>query len=187
MTVSETGVAAAAGLLLTGPGCEADLAGRITAAAGRLAGLGGWPLRTVSIELPPSRALAELGGGRSSRCPPAWLAGLPLDPGLPLADGGSWAEALGAWRQPTALVLDADQLATGSPAAFTALLRQWKVPLLGLIQWGGPWDPDARRHDGLPWLGALTREPGQAAAGPSGEPDALLACLALSWAQLDQD
>ena len=186
MTVSETG-AAMAGLLLTGPGNEADLAGRITAAAGRLAGLGGWPLRTVSIALPPPRALTELGGGRSNGCPPAWLAGLPFDPGLPLADGGSWAEALGAWRQPTALVLDGDQLATGSPAAFTALLRQWKVPLLGLIQWGGCWDPDARRRDGLPWLGALTLEPDLAAAEPSGAEYALLDCLARSWARLDQE
>lgn len=185
MTVSETG--AAAGLLLTGAGHEADLADRITAAAGRLAGLSGWPLRTVSIALPPPRALAELGGGRSSRCPPAWLAGLPLDPGLPLTDGGSWAEALGAWRQPTALVLDGDQLATGSPAAFTALLRQWKVPLLGLIQWGGRWDPDGRRRDGLPWLGALAVESDRAAAEPGGEECALLGCLARSWALLDPE
>lgn len=184
MTVSETG--AAAGLLLTGPGCEADLAGRISAAAGRLAGLGGWPLRSVSIDLPPPRALAELGGGRPGRCPPAWLAGLPLDPGLPLADGGSWAEALGAWRQPTALVLDGDQLAMGSPAAFTALLRQWRVPLLGLIQWGGRWDPDARRRDGLPWLGSLAVESDLATA-PGGEEHALLGCMARRWALLDAD
>lgn len=187
MTVSETGAVAAAGLLLTGPGCEADLALRIPAAAGRLAGLGGWPLRTLSIALPPPRVLAELGGGRSSRRQPAWLAGLPLDPGLALADGGSWVEALGAWCQPTALVLAGDQLATGSPAAFTALLRQWKVPLLGLIQWGGRWDPAARRRDGLPWLGAMAVEPDRAAAEPGGEDYALLGCLARSWAGLDPD
>jgi hypothetical protein len=41
------------------------------------------------------------------------------------------------------------------PAAATALLLGWNVPLLGLLQWGGSWDGGSRRRDGLPWLGRL--------------------------------
>ncbi|MFN5695775.1 MAG: hypothetical protein ACK486_01920, partial [Cyanobacteriota bacterium] len=46
-----------------------------------------------------------------------------------------------------------DQVSGGWPAAATALMGQWQVPLLGLLQAGGPWDAAARRRDGLPWLG----------------------------------
>jgi hypothetical protein len=187
MTVTETGVETPAGLWLVGLGTEADLAGRIGAAASRLAGLGGWPLRSLGAAGPPARALAELGVGRTSRCPPAWLVALPIDPGLPLQEGGSWVEALGAWRQPTALVLPADQLATGLPAAGTALLRQWSVPLLGLIQWGGRWDPEARRRDGLPWLGALAADAFPPGTEPGSEDLDLLACLGRRWSLLDSD
>jgi hypothetical protein len=81
--------------------------------------------------------------------------GLPLDPGLPLACGGHWAEALGAWRQPAVLLFSAEQIQTGAPAAMTALLERWQVPLVGLVQWGEPWAWAERRRDGLPWLGAL--------------------------------
>lgn len=83
---------------------------------------------------------------------------MPLDPGLTLADGSSWADALGAWRQPTLLLIAVDQLATGTAAATRALLHQKGVPLLGLVQWGSPWQPQLRRRDGLPWLGALAPE-----------------------------
>ncbi|MFN9621786.1 MAG: hypothetical protein ACK587_02960 [Cyanobacteriota bacterium] len=93
------------------------------------------------------RQLPTTGGG--------WLASLPLDPGHPLEQGGTWAEALGAWRQPTLLVIAYDQRPSGAAAASVALLRQWRVPLLGVVQWGGPWSPDQRRRDGLPWLGGL--------------------------------
>jgi hypothetical protein len=92
------------------------------------------------------------------------LLGLPLDPGLPAAGGGHWAEALGAWRQPALLLLSAEQLETGLPSAMTALLQRWQVPLVGLVQWGEPWDGAARRCDGLPWLGAIG--PGAAARDP---------------------
>jgi hypothetical protein len=185
MTVSDTAAQVPAGLLLAGAGSEADLSGRIGAAASRLADLGGWPLRALGGELPPPGALAELAGGRCTHRPPAWLAALAIDPGLPLRDGSSWAETLGAWRQPTALVLDADQLATGAPAAATALLRQWGVPLLGLIQWGGHWDGEARRCDGLPWLGALASA-GMLLKGEAGEDEvALLARLGRCWRTLD--
>ena len=36
-----------------------------------------------------------------------------------------------------------------------ALLKNWQVPLVGLVQWGEPWASAERRRDGLPWLGAL--------------------------------
>jgi hypothetical protein len=105
----------------------------------------------------PNKALQHLqcrdaGPGLAA---PLALLGLPLDPGLPLARGGHWAEALGAWRQPVVLLLRADQLQTGLPAAMTALLERWQVPLVGLIQGGEPWEWVDRRRDGLPWLGAL--------------------------------
>jgi hypothetical protein len=87
---------------------------------------------------------------------------LPRDPGLPLQDGCHWASALGAWRQPALLVLAPHQLQTGLPAGLTALLDQWRVPCLGLVQWGGPWEPQQRRLEGLPWLGVL-------GPGPEGE------------------
>ncbi|MFM1800159.1 MAG: hypothetical protein RLZZ117_2437 [Cyanobacteriota bacterium] len=96
--------------------------------------------------------------------PEGWLASLPLDPGHPLEAGGTWAEALGAWRQPTLLVIDWRQLPSGAAAAGVALLRQWRVPLLGLVQWGGLWSPEQRRKDGLPWLGGLVEEGGAAVA-----------------------
>jgi hypothetical protein len=105
----------------------------------------------------PNSALQMLqapNGDSASGVRPALL-GLPLDPGLPLACGGHWAEALGAWRQPALLVCAAEQLQTGVPAAMTALLERWQVPLVGLVQWGEPWAWAERRRDGLPWLGAL--------------------------------
>jgi hypothetical protein len=103
----------------------------------------------LAAEELPQQALARLGSiGRP------WIAALPCDPGVPLDGGGSWAEALGAWCQPVLLLVPADQLECGLPAAATALLRQWGVPLVGLLQWDGPWNPERRRADGLPWLGA---------------------------------
>ncbi|MEB3270779.1 MAG: hypothetical protein VKJ44_03890 [Synechococcus sp.] len=111
------------------------------------------------------------------------LACLPFDVGLPLADGRCWAEVLGAWRQPCLLVLSAAQLRTGLPAAGCALLRQGRVPLLGLLQWGDPWDQEARRRDGLPWLGLL-RDPqaGDPPIAPSRLEEQLQAQLGLAGA-----
>jgi hypothetical protein len=126
-----------------------------------------------------------------SRCPDPWLAALPLDPGLGLDCGGSWAELLGAWRQPSLLVLEHVQLATGLPAAGTALLQRWQVPLVGLIQVGGPWNPVARRQDGLPWLGCLQELPVEQ-VDPSGGAltevgdEELGLRLRWRWAQLDR-
>ncbi len=108
----------------------------------------------------PNSALQQLQPpiGEPAPGPRPALLGLPLDPGLPLVCGGHWAEALGAWRQPAVLVFSADQLESGLPAAMTSLLKNWQVPLVGLVQWGEPWASAERRRDGLPWLGALQAE-----------------------------
>jgi len=89
------------------------------------------------------------------------------------------------------LVLDHVQLATGLPAAGTALLQRWQVPLVGLIQWGGPWNPIARRQEGLPWLGCLAVQPAEQ-LDPSGGAlnevgdEELVLRLRWRWAQLDR-
>ena len=106
------------------------------------------PLQALSPD-PALEALATATGG---------LAPLPIDPGLPLEEGRHWAAALGAWRQPVILLVAADQVETGLPAALHALMVVWQVPTLGLVQWGGRWDPQARRRDGLPWLGRLATD-----------------------------
>ena len=151
------------------PSDPAAPAALLPAVAQRLSEATGLPLRLIPQPHSPPEALADL-----LTAPGPWLAPLPLDPGLAMAQG-SWAEALGAWRQPTLLVVDHGQLPTGIPAAATALLQRWSVPLLGLIQWEGSWDASARRRDGLPWLGQLGD-----AAHPDADPAAV---LRLSWSQ----
>ena len=113
----------------------------------------GGPLaRVLGLELAPPLS----GDPLAMQTPAAGLLHpLPLDPGLALADGSHWAEILGAWRQPSLVLLHADQNGSGTAAAVTALLQQWQVPLLGLVQWGQSWDAHQRRADGLPWLGWL--------------------------------
>jgi hypothetical protein len=188
MTVSEARRRQPAGLVLAGVGPAEELGFRLQAAAAHLASLTAWPLRPVDPSLSPAQALEGLGEGRSTLGAPAWLAPLPLDPGLALGSDGTWAEGLGAWRQPTLLLLDASQLATGWPAAATALLREARVPLVGLVQWGGTWEPTRRREDGLPWLGAVA-EPGDGEDGGDGDDggdgEGLLAALARRWRALD--
>ncbi len=143
----------------------------LPAVALRLSRATGLPLRLIPRPDSPPQALADLQAASGP-----WLAPLPLDPGLTLVQG-SWAEALGAWRQPTLLVVDQAQLGTGIPAAATALLERWSVPLLGLLQWEGGWDASARRRDRLPWLGRLADTEGP-------EPDAdAAAMLLLSWSR----
>lgn len=154
----QQGERSADGLLLVGFGPGTELRGPLEEARQRLADLlllngrtlpegGGPELRMAALRQPAAPA----GAGQGRR----WVACLPQDPGLFLPSGGCWAEVLGAWRQPTVALLTEPQLRTGLPGAGTALLRQWRVPLLGLIQWGGAWDETMRRRDGLPWLGAL--------------------------------
>lgn len=175
-------------VVLVSAGTAAAVGARLALAAPLLAAALGLPLGP-SLELEPSlepeptpwlephqdpdRALAALQEQRQA----AGLWCLGLDPGLSLADGRPWAQALGAWRQPTLLLLEAAQLDTGVAAATTALLQQHGVPLLGLLQWGEPWRPELRRREGLPWLGALD---------PAGvvESGALRRALALQGAAL---
>ena len=90
----------------------------------RLAALLQLPLKPLNNVDDPLLTMAQL-----SSCREAWLAVLPVDPGLALDSGGHWAEILGAWRQPSLLVVDAGQMASGLPAAGTALLQRWQVPL----------------------------------------------------------
>ncbi len=183
MTVSDAGAhQPPARLVLAALGTLPPLA----AVAERLAALTGLPLAAIPDPDQPDAALAAL-----QPWPGGWLAPLPTDLGLPLPAGGSWAEALGAWRQPTLLVLSAEQLATGLPAAGHALLRQWRVPTLGLLQWGGRWEEAARRRDGLPWLGVMAASqaanPGPDPALDQEEQARLAIVLRLGWSRLDLD
>lgn len=145
--------------------------------ARRLARALALPHRPIADPGSPDRQLQQLQASEAG-----WLASLPLDPGQTLPDGSSWAEALGAWCQPTLVILGAQQLSSGAAASTTALLRQWRVPLLGLVQWGGAWKADLRRRDGLPWLGRL--EEGTAGEGSEATSD-LVALLQQRWALLD--
>ncbi|MFM7550888.1 MAG: hypothetical protein ACKO8I_18905 [Cyanobacteriota bacterium] len=139
-------------LVLVAAGSAAEVTARLALAAPPLARSLGLPLLPALAPLQqPDRALALLAAAGSA----GGLVWLGVDPGLALGDGCPWAQALGAWRQPTLLLLDVAQLDTGAAAATTALLRQHQVPLLGLIQWGEPWQPERRRLEALPWLGAL--------------------------------
>ncbi|MCX5949557.1 MAG: hypothetical protein NTY67_15750 [Cyanobacteria bacterium] len=168
----------------------------LPAVAQRLAALLELPIHRLSPPGDPNAALAALAAACAALpvlAPgPGGLGLLEIDPGLSLPAGGSWVEALGAWRQPCVLVIAADQLGCGWPAAGTALLQRWGVPLLGLLQWGGAWDGPARRRDALPWLG-LAADPGVSWAGERGaggddsaEPEApLVLVLKRRWQQLD--
>ena len=54
--------------------------------------------------------------------------------------GGRWAEVLGAWRQPTVLLIAAQQAVEACRRPTRPCCERCGVPLLGLIQWGGPFD-----------------------------------------------
>jgi hypothetical protein len=174
----DAGMAAEAGhppaLVLLAAGAAAALAALQGQAAPALAGVLGLPLLAPLDPLAPDAALAALAAG------PPGLVPLPRDPGLPLADGRHWAAALGAWRQPVLVLLAAEQLDTGLPAALTALLQQRQVPCLGLVQWGGSWRPEQRRLEGLPWLGWLS------APASDEQAAALASACAARWAVLER-
>ena len=182
------------GLVLAACGDAAATAALLARTESALAALLGLPCRRLEPAGDPARALAAMtalgdpAGASATAAGPTWLAALPLDPGLTLPGGGHWAEALGAWRQPTLLLLDGAQLATGLPAAATALLERWRVPLVGLVQCGGAaaWREQERRSDGLPWLGWLAGA-GEGAADAAGEAEGdpshpgLVPALRLRW------
>ncbi|MGC5198324.1 hypothetical protein ACLD7X_016230, partial [Aphanothece microscopica RSMan92] len=170
-------------LVLLGAGRAPEVAA-LTATAGPV--LASALALSLEAPLPPAdphgglAALAE----RASSSGSGALVPLPLDPGEPLADGSTWAEALGAWRQPALLLITAEQQASGLAAAMVALARQEGVPLAGLIQWGLPWRPELRRRQGLPWLGVVEASRRGEADGALETPDLALA-LALACARLD--
>ncbi len=85
------------------------------------------------------------------------LAQLTGDPASENFFGGSWLEALAAWRQPTILMCSPSLSGDipGNAAAYVALCSVLSVPLVGIIQISGKWEPLRRRADGLPWCGWL--------------------------------
>ncbi|MEB3325722.1 MAG: hypothetical protein VKM17_10370 [Cyanobacteriota bacterium] len=168
------------GVVVVGSGSEASFRsadGPTELAARRLARVLALPYRPIADPADPHRQLRHL-----QSTPGGWLSSLPLDPGQALADGSTWAEALGAWCQPALVILGAHQLSSGAAASTTALLRQWHVPLLGLLQWGGSWKAKSRRRDGLPWLGRLEEAP---VAEGSDSAHELAELLLRRWALLD--
>lgn len=127
-------------------------AGRIGTAAAELAQLCQWRL------LPDWQSdLADCNRSLEALMaePQGWLQPLALDPGQSVSGWDCWAEALGAWRIPTCLVCSDTDRAAGFARSHWALLRHYRVPLLGMIQLGGDWSPADRRSEGLPWLGQL--------------------------------
>lgn len=168
------------GVVVVGSGSEASFRsadGPTELAARRFARVLALPYRPIADPADPHRQLRHL-----QSTPGGWLSSLPLDPGQALADGSTWAEALGAWCQPALVIIGAHQISSGAAASTTALLRQWHVPLLGLLQWGGSWKAESRRRDGLPWLGRLEEAP-VAEGSDSAHEQAEL--LLRRWALLD--
>lgn len=152
-------------LVLMSCGTTEDVVSRLLAIADPLVARLGWS-RIALPHRPDPAALAALETAAAG--PGGLLALLTVDPGLWIQGLGTWAEALGAWRQPALVVLPAAAHRSGAAAALVALLRQEGVPLVGLIQLGGDWDPEQRRQDGLPWLGAWpVDEAGPADAFPA--------------------
>jgi hypothetical protein len=166
------------GLVLVAHGPAELVRGLLEQAAPELAAALALPWAGFLDVAEPHAALAEL---------PAGLVALPQDPGRSLAAGGHWAEALGAWRQPAVVVLSVDQVESGWAAASAALLTQQAVPLLGLVQWGGPWDAPLRRREQLPWLGWLTPEQAGFDGDAAGLRLALRQALGLRWHALAAD
>lgn len=144
----------------------------------RLAGVLG--LRPLALapeqQADPDGALTWLGASA-----PGWLLPLGLDPGAELAQPGCWSEALGAWRQPVLLQLPASEAGSGLARAYAALLAAAGVPLVGLLQLGGPWQPERRRLDGLPWLGWLPAEAPLAGSPDEEATEALRLHLLARW------
>jgi hypothetical protein len=119
----------------------------------------GLPGRPVPIGTDPA---AELLARRDAAAPALLIVG--EDPGLWRPEWRmGWCQVLADFQQPTLLMVSPTSCGApgGEAAAYTALLRQCGVPLLGLVQNGGPWRAEERRCDGLPWCGCLgAAEPG---------------------------
>lgn len=166
-------------LVLVSCGPPEAIAQRLPALAEDLASRLGWSLFPLG-EGPDPQTLRSLQVAAGEVGGP--LAILPVDPGRWMVGQGTWAEALGAWRQPVLVVLPSMEHRSGTAAALVALLRQEGVPLVGLLQLGGDWSAEDRRRDGLPWLGCWPdrAQPGGVAADdPSlwDQAEATLVCL----------
>ena len=115
--------------------------------ASALADITGWRMMPAwdSDQRDPQASLLAL-----SAAAPGWLQPLAIDPAQPLGAVECWAELLGAWRLPTCLLCSGADRAAGLARSHWALLRHYRVPLVGMIQWGGDWRPAERRAEGLP-------------------------------------
>ncbi len=71
--------------------------------------------------------------------------------------GGTWLEALGAWKIPVILIVLSNPSGEvpGIAASYVALCKQLSVPLIGIVQIGEPWKAAERKLDGLPWCGCI--------------------------------
>jgi hypothetical protein len=161
-----------AGLVLVAPGGTSSDGGCHLAALLGLRLLA-WPAEQL---LDAPAGLARLSGEA-----PGWLLPLGIDPGADLPQPGCWCDALGAWRQPVLLQIPAAWAGSGSARAYAALLEATGVPLVGLVQHGGPWDSDRRRVDGLPWLGWLPAEVPLAGSADEEAAEALRLHLLARW------
>jgi hypothetical protein len=140
---------AAAGLFLVAP------AGLSPALAARLGAL---LQRRLLDPLPGSAQAPEQQLQQLLDLPGGWLQPLAVDPASDVSErvpASCWAELLGAWRFRTCLLVSEEDLRSGRARSQVVLLQHYKVPVLGVVQCGGPWLPQARRRDGLPWLGWL--------------------------------
>ena len=75
----------------------------------------------------------------------------------PHPENPSWIESLGDWKKPIILLVTPKSCG-GTPGvalAYTALCKQFSVPLIGTVQLGGPWIVEKKRFDNLPWCGWL--------------------------------
>jgi hypothetical protein len=136
------------------------------------------------VVAPLAQALRELGAG-----PLRWLAS--GDPAAQLLPGSElllalandqelvdWVDFLASNHQACLLALPHGARLRAEAALHHALLDRAGVPLLGLLQVGGDWDPAERRADGLPWLGHWT-------TGDLQGLEDLLPLLRIRWRHLD--
>jgi len=151
--VLRPGDLAVVGSAENGLGFSSDISQTLAPLASAL----GLDILTLARGCSPVNCLRE----RAHAAEPALLC-IKEDPGRWLGSArGCWSQALGDFQHATVLLVTPDGQGhlSGAAAARAALLKSTGVPLLGLIQSRGPWDGQARREDGLPWLGWLTSEP----------------------------
>jgi hypothetical protein len=138
-------------LALVGAGSLPEV--RMRRAAEAIASVWDRPLRIHACGEDPDRLLAEFTADVESQ-----LLRLCGDAACERPGGSSWLEALAAWRIPTLLIAspNADGSMPGVVPAYVALCSSLRLPLIGLIQLDGHWQPERRRRDGLPWCGVIS-------------------------------